>query len=197
MEITDEMIEENKNKIIELLRSTNREGIEGLINFLNNTDFFTAPASTKFHLSVKGGLAIHSLHVYEALMALKNVPVFEIEGVEDESIILVSLLHDICKAEYYSVGERNAKDENGKWVKVPFYQVENKIVSVGEHGDKSLVMALEYIKLSPAEKAAIRWHMGAYEGTGIYNSLSLAYERYPLAYATHVADEIATYRMEA
>lgn len=197
MEITNEMIEENKTKIIELLKSTNREGIEELIKFLEVTDFFTAPASTRFHLSVKGGLALHSLHVYEALKELKNVPMFELQNIEDDSIILVSLLHDICKVQFYKESERNVKDETGKWIKVPFYQVENQIVSVGEHGDKSLVMVLEYIKLSPEEKAAIRWHMGAFEGVGIYNSLGLAYEKYPLAHANNVADGIATHRMEA
>ena len=197
MELTDLDLKKLQDTFIELLESTKREGIDKLIKFLKNTDFFTAPASTRFHGSYKGGLLVHSLNVYECLKAIKENEIFGIKDIKDESLIICALLHDICKTLYYSEDTRNVKNkETGKWEQVPFFQVENQIVSCGEHGDKSIAMVSQYIKLSPEEMAAIRWHMGAYEGTQIYNTLGLAFERYPLSFAMHVADQLATHRLE-
>ena len=166
-----------KEKFIELLRSTNRDGIENLIDFLDRTDFFTAPASTRFHNSFEGGLLAHSLNVYTALKKLVGS-----EWPED-TIILVSFLHDI-----------NKKDETGTWVKEPYYTTDD-LMPLG-HGEKSVMLISEFIKLTKEELYAIRWHMGGFEPKENHGYLSKAYEKYPLAVYTHMADIMATYILE-
>ena len=179
-----------KEKFIELLKSTNRPGIEDLISFLEKTDFFTAPASTRFHGSFEGGLVEHSLKVYEILdyKAKKNVLKLEIP---DDTIKIVSLLHDICKLNFYKVDYRNAKNALGEWEKVPYYTIDDTIPY--GHGEKSVMMISEYIKLTPEEKYSIRWHMGYTEPKELYNTIGAAYKKYPLALMMHEADQEATY----
>lgn len=177
-----------KNKFIELLRSTNREGIENLIAFLEKTDFFTAPASTKFHNSFEGGLLAHSLNVYDALVKLTN------GEWSDDTIKIVALLHDICKINLYKVDYRNKKDETGQWVKEPYYTSDD-LMPLG-HGEKSVMLISEFIKLTKEELYAIRWHMGGYEPKENYGYIAKAYEKYPLAVYTHMADLMATYILE-
>ena len=146
-----------EQEFIELLRSTKREGIEDLIDFLKKSDFFKAPASTRFHGSYEKGLMEHSMKVYEILKhKVKNsvVPI----NISEESLIIIALLHDICKVNYYKVDYRNAKNALGVWEKVPYYAVEDTIPY--GHGEKSVMMITEYIKLTNEEKYAIRWHMG-------------------------------------
>jgi len=177
-----------KENYIDLLKSTNRKGIDKLIKWLEQeTDFFTAPASTKYHLSKEGGLLEHSLNVYVELLD---------EYFEDniESMIIVSLLHDICKANYYTVSERNVK-KDGFWIKEPYYTVDDQF-PVG-HGEKSVMIIQRFIKLSDEEVAAIRWHMGAYEPKENYGSLGQAFNKYPLALYLHIADLKATYIKES
>lgn len=178
-----------KEKFIELLRSTNREGIEKLIDFLDRTDFFTAPASTRFHNSFESGLLAHSMNVYTSLKKLVGN-----EWPED-TIIIVSLLHDICKVNMYKVDYRNKKDENGVWVKEPYYTTDD-LMPLG-HGEKSVMIISEFIKLSKEELYAIRWHMGGFEPKENYGYLAKAYEKYPLAVYTHIADIMATYILES
>lgn len=127
-----------KEKFIQLLRKTNREGIEDLINFIEEkTDFFTAPASTRFHGSHEGGLLEHSMKVYEILdYKIKN-NVIDLHVPED-TIIIVSLLHDICKVNFYKVDYRNAKNARGEWEKVPYYTIDDTIPY--GHGEKSVMM---------------------------------------------------------
>ena len=146
-----------KEKFIQLLRKTNREGIEDLINFIEEkTDFFTAPASTRFHGSHEGGLLEHSMKVYEILdYKIKN-NVIDLHVPED-TIIIVSLLHDICKVNFYKVDYRNAKNARGEWEKVPYYTIDDTIPY--GHGEKSVMMLTEYIKLTSEEKYSIRWHI--------------------------------------
>ena len=177
-----------KEEFIELLKSTNREGIEKLIDFLNKSDFFTAPASTKFHGNCEGGLLEHSLKVYEIFKHK-----IEDSGlkVDDETIIISALLHDICKTNYYRVDYRNAKNSKGEWEKVPYYAV-NDTIPYG-HGEKSVMMITEYIKLTNEEKYAIRWHMGFTEPKDFYGTLGEAYRKYPIALLLHEADLEATY----
>ena len=115
-----------KEQFLDLLRSTNREGIEELINFLEKTDFFTAPASTRFHGNHEGGLLEHSLKVYEILKHKVQNCIIPIEIGED-SIILIALLHDLCKANFYKIDYRNAKNALGVWEKVPYYTVDDTI----------------------------------------------------------------------
>ena len=180
-----------KEKFIQLLRKTNREGIEDLINFIEEkTDFFTAPASTRFHGSHEGGLLEHSMKVYEILdYKIKN-NVIDL-NVPEDPIIIVSLLHDICKVNFYKVDYRNAKNARGEWEKVPYYTIDDTIPY--GHGEKSVMMLTEYIKLTSEEKYSIRWHMGFSEPKEVYSSLGAAYKKYPLALLVNEADLEATY----
>lgn len=184
-------MDELKEKYLELLRSTKREGIEELIDFLENkSDFFKAPASTRFHGDHEGGLLEHSLKVYEILsQKCKSAPI-EIDIPED-SLILIGLLHDICKVNFYKVDYRNKKNDLGVWEKVPYYAVDDTIPY--GHGEKSVMMITEYIKLTNEEKYSIRWHMGFTEPKELYTTLGLAYYKYPVALLTHEADLEATY----
>ena len=177
-----------KEEYIELLKSTNREGIDKLIEFLNNSDFFTAPASTRFHGSFEGGLLEHSLKVYEIF----DKKVKESGLNTDESTIkIAALLHDICKTNFYKVDYRNAKNSKGEWEKVPYFAV-NDTIPYG-HGEKSVMMLTEYIKLTNEEKYAIRWHMGFTEPKELYGTLGEAYRKYPIALLLNEADLEATY----
>lgn len=179
-----------KEQFIELLRSTKREGIENLIVFLEKTDFFEAPASTRFHGAYRGGLLEHSMKVYEIFKEkVKNANI-EINSPED-TIIITALLHDICKANFYKVDYRNAKNELGVWEKVPYYTIEDQIPY--GHGEKSVMMISEYIKLTPEEKYTIRWHMGFTEPKEVYNTIGAAYKKYPLALLLFEADLETSY----
>lgn len=179
-----------KEEFINLLKSTNREGIDRLLEFLEKSDFYTAPASTRFHGSEESGLLKHSLKVYEIL---KHKVANNILGLEvpEDTVIITALLHDICKTNFYSVDYRNAKNALGVWEKVPYYKVEDTIPY--GHGEKSVMMISEYIKLSSQEKYAIRWHMGYTEPKELYTTIGLAYTKYPFALLTHEADLEATY----
>ena len=179
-----------KQKFLELLRQVKREGIEELIKFLEKSDFFKAPASTRFHGSFEGGLAEHSYKVYEILKHKVETNIEKID-IPEETIIIVALLHDICKANFYKVDYRNAKNELGVWEKVPYYTVDDQIPY--GHGEKSVMMITEYIKLTPEEKYSIRWHMGYTEPKELYNTIGAAYKKYPLALLMHEADLEATY----
>ena len=170
-----------KEEFLSLLRSTNREGIEDLISFI---------ASTRFHGSYKGGLLEHSMKVYEILKEkVKNSPIDIAVG--DDNIKITALLHDICKVNFYKVDYRNAKNARGEWEKVPYYTIEDTIPY--GHGEKSVMMLSEYIKLTPEEKYSIRWHMGFSEPKEVYNTLGQAFKKYPLALLLNEADLEATY----
>lgn len=176
---------------VELLRTTNRDGIEELIRYLQEeTDFFTAPASTKYHGAFAGGLLMHSINVCAELRLDPNSKVYP-----TETLIIVALLHDICKANCYRTEKRNVK-ENGGWVEKQIYVFEDEL-PLG-HGEKSLYLASKFIKLSDEEAAAIRWHMGAFDCAfrGGDRGLNAAYEKYPLAVMLHLADMRAAYLVE-
>ena len=179
-----------KEEFIELLKSTKREGMEELINFLQKTDFFTAPASTRYHGDYEGGLLEHSMKVYEILKHKAKNNIMNMEFAED-TLIIIGLLHDICKVNFYKVDYRNAKNERGEWEKVPYYTVDDTIPY--GHGEKSVMMLTEYIKLTPEEKYCIRWHMGFTEPKELYTTLGAAYKRYPLALLLNEADLESTY----
>ena len=179
-----------KEEFLNLLRSVNREGMEDLIKFIESTDFFKAPASTRFHGNFEGGLLQHSIKVYEILKdKLNNTPVPM--NISEDTIKIVALLHDICKVNYYKVDYRNAKNDLGVWEKVPYYTVEDTIPY--GHGEKSVMMITEYVKLTVEEKYAIRWHMGLSEPKELYGTLSAAFSKYPLALMLFEADLEATY----
>lgn len=179
-----------KEEFINLLRSTNREGIEEVIQFLEKSDFYKAPASTRFHGSFEGGLLEHSMKVYEILKHKVKNSVLNL-NVSDDTLIIIALLHDICKVNFYKVDYRNAKNERGEWEKVPYYTVDDTIPY--GHGEKSVMMITEYMKLTVEEKYCIRWHMGFTEPKEAYNTLGQAFKKFPLALILHEADLEATY----
>jgi len=179
-----------KEEFIRLLRNTNREGIEDVISFLEKSDFFRAPASTRFHGNFEGGLAEHSMKVYEILKEKVKNAVIPIET-PDESLIIMALLHDLCKANYYKIDYRNVKNALGEWEKVPYYTIDDTIPY--GHGEKSVMMLTEYIKLTNEEKYAIRWHMGFSEPKENYAPLGLAYKKYPIALLLNEADLESSY----
>lgn len=170
-----------KEEFIKLLKETNREGMDKLIDFLEGSDFFSAPASTRYHGAWKGGLAEHSMKVYEILKTKTE---------DSDSVKIVALLHDVCKTNFYKTDYRNIKN-NGVWEQVPYYTVDDTIPY--GHGEKSVMMISEFIKLTPEEKYAIRWHMGFTEPKELYGTISEAYKKYPLALLMHEADLEATY----
>ena len=179
-----------KEEFLKLLRSIQREGIEQLIAFIESTDFFTAPASTRFHGDHAGGLLEHSMKVYEILVQkVKNASIKL--DVSEDTLKIVALLHDICKVNFYKIDYRNAKNALGVWEKVPYYTVDDTIPY--GHGEKSVMMITEYMKLTPEEKYSIRWHMGYTEPKELYNTIGVAYKKYPLALLMHEADLEATY----
>ncbi len=171
-----------KEEFLNLLKQINREGMDALIEFLERSDFFEAPASTRFHGNHKGGLLEHSMKVYEILKTKTE---------DSDSVKIIALLHDICKVNYYKIDYRNAKNEQGVWEKVPYYTVED-LIPYG-HGEKSVMMLSEFIKLTPEERYAIRWHMGFTEPKELYGTIGQAYKKYPIALLVHEADLEATY----
>lgn len=192
------MNQELVERFEKLLLETKRPGIENLLEFIRKSDFYTAPASTRFHGAYEGGLLEHSLNVLDCLAEKKasdNAIWHKIlVNVQSESVVISSLLHDLCKTYFYTTEMRNKKDESGAWVQVPFYTVDDRIPY--GHGEKSVMMIEEYIKLLPAERYAIRWHMGSYEPKELWNTLETAMEKYPLVLALHEADMEATYLLE-
>lgn len=179
-----------------LLLSTHREGIDKLIAYLKlKTDFFSAPASTRFHPSCPGGLLQHSMNVYKMLETKSQTETWKSTLSREDTIIIVSLLHDICKANFYAVEMRNRKNEDGVWEKYPFYIIDDK--NPYGHGEKSVMMIMEFMKLTAEEKYAIRWHMGFSEPKENYNALGKAMEYYPIVVALHEADLEATYLLES
>ena len=174
-----------------------REGADKFLEYLTNkSDFFTAPASTRFHGAHEGGLAEHSVNVYECLRAyLDRERVKSLYHMEysDESVALVALLHDVCKIGCYKVSTRNVKDENGVWQRVPYYQFDDPMPY--GHGEKSVYIISGFLRLSREEAFAIRYHMG-FSGTEDKNNIGRALEMYPLALALNVADMEAAYFLE-
>lgn len=173
-------------------REVSRPGADRLLEWLSSTDFFKAPASTRFHGACEEGLVMHSLNVYHALMDR-----FFEEGDNPESMAVCGLLHDLCKANYYKTGSRNVKNEaTGQWEKVPIFMVEDQFPY--GHGEKSVYLIERFIRLKPAEAVAIRWHMGGFDDAarGGCRAISEAYDAYPLAVKLHLADLTATYLME-
>lgn len=179
---------------LKLLGSVNRPGIKDLINYLENeTDFFEAPASTKFHGNFKGALVQHSLNVY-ALLAIKNNQYHL--GLSEDNIIISALLHDLCKANFYCLEAKNKKiySETGRlsdqlgnfyWESRLGYGVEDKF-PLG-HGEKSMSLASDYIKLEDIEKMLIRWHMGPFASRGDYD-FNNACDWNPALIAIYTAD---------
>ncbi len=172
-----------------------REGSDKLLDFLlNGSDFFTAPASTRYHGAYEGGLVEHSLNVYDCLADMME-RLKERYGIEypEESIAIAGLLHDICKVNFYKTSYRNVKDETGRWQSVPYYTIEDTLPY--GHGEKSAYIVSAYIRLTRDEAFAIRYHMG-FSGTEDPGNVGRALEMFPLAYATCCADMEAAFLLE-
>lgn len=170
-----------------------RPGADELLVYLQTTDFFTSPASTRFHGAHEGGLVQHSVNVWNEICRLMRV-YKDIVTAPTESIAIVSLLHDLCKIGCYKIEMRNVK-ENGVWVQKPYYTFRED-TPYGGHGSKSVFMIERFMKLTEEEAVAINCHMGFSESGANIASIGSAFERYPLAWLIHVADESATYLVE-
>ena len=173
-----------------------REGADRLLDFLMSSDFFTAPASARYHSAYEGGLLDHSLNVYDCLCAYLNRDYarekFKL-SYSDETIAIVSLLHDICKVNVYKPGFRNVKNEQGKWEQVPTFEFDDKLPY--GHGEKIVYMISPFIKLTREEAFAIRYHMG-FSNVDDQRNVGKAFEMFPLAFALSTADMEATYYIE-
>lgn len=184
-----------------------RPGADKFLEWLNKTDFFTAPASTRYHLSEPGGLVAHSVHVYERLRSLYlaekindlkdcgDAVAAGLSDAEEETIAICGLLHDICKVNFYKAGTRNVKNETtGQWEKVPCYTIEDQLPY--GHGEKSVYIIGGFMRLTREEAMAIRWHMGPWQD-GEKQNAGAAFGKFSLALLTHMADMQATYLDEA
>ena len=198
-------MENLKQQFQERLLSTKREGMETVIKHLDRLGFFVAPASTKFHLNVKGGLMQHSWNVCNtALMRREQMIAMnpDLEGkLPEESGVLASLLHDVCKSNIYKEAHLNRKNDQGYWEKVPGYEVDYTSLPLG-HGEKSVIMLLTLgLKLTKDEMLAIRWHMTAWElafqSPEQKANLQKAREIAPLCAIVQAADGLASALLEA
>jgi len=195
--MTEEIIKARQEFIDIFEENIKREGAEQLLDYLKNKcDFFTAPASTKYHNAFEGGLLCHSLNVYHSLKDyLQRERVKSLYGMsyDNETIALVALLHDICKVNFYKVSSRNVKDEFGVWKAVPFYEIDDTLPY--GHGEKSVYILSGFMRLSREEAFAIRYHMG-FSGIEETRDVGKAFEMFPLAAALSIADTEATFFME-
>ena len=192
-------ISDYKTEFIRIYKSSiTREGSDKLLDWLlNKSDFFTAPASTKFHSAYEGGLCEHSVKCYYRFAQnLQNE--YEEVGAESvisaESVAIIALLHDVCKTNFYKTEYRNAKNEFGEWVKVPYYTVDDQIPY--GHGEKSVYMISGFMRLTREEAMAINWHMGGWDARvmgGSSSALSNAFYKYKNAFLFHISDAQATY----
>lgn len=184
--------QQNKERFLAIFHEkVTRRGGDRLLEWLEKSDFFTAPASTRYHAAYEGGLLEHSLNVYDALMTK-----FDPESDNAETFALVSLLHDICKTGFYDVEMRNRKNSAGAWEKVPTYVVNDRFPY--GHGEKSVFLIERFVRLTTEEAVAIRWHMGGFDDAAKAGSfaISAAFASYPLAVKLHVADLEASYLLE-
>lgn len=187
-------IVENKKRFIDIYnQNITRPGASKLLEWLDsNTDFFTAPASTRFHSAFPGGLTAHSLNVYDLLAKRFS------EGEDAESIAISSLLHDVCKANFYKESVRNVKnDTTGVWERVPYFTIDDQFPF--GHGEKSVFLIERFMRLKTNEAVAIRWHMGGFDDNAKLGgfSVSNAFQKYPLATKLHLCDLEATYLYES
>lgn len=188
-----------KAEFIELYKKhIHREGSDKLLEYLLSpqSDFFQAPASTRFHGAYSGGLLEHSLNVYHCLkdyLARPRVKEVYHMDYDEESIAIVALLHDICKINCYKPGKRNVKVD-GKWESVDTFEYEDNLPY--GHGEKSVYIITGFMRLNREEAFAIRYHMGFSSSNDNINSVGYTFEHYPIAFALSTADMEATYFLE-
>lgn len=191
-----------KEEFISLLRSTEREGIDRVISKLESMGFFTAPASSKNHLCVEGGLLEHSMNVYKmAKMIREQLLAVQPElKIKEESVIIASLLHDVCKADIYKKGLKWRKDDQGRWEQYEAYEIDYTNFPMG-HGEKSVMMLLMCgLRMEQDELLAIRWHMGAwnlaFQNFEEKSCISAAADKCPLVTLIQAADNLAAHVLE-
>lgn len=185
--------------VVQFKENVHRDGSEDVLKWLEGSDFFTAPASTRYHGDHEGGLCEHSLNVFRQFARLCNTYKAEL-GIASwkdkaESVAICALLHDVCKVGCYKTELRNKKNEDGQWVQVPFYTYEEDD-PMGGHGFKSVFLISDFMKLTDEERIAIANHMGPYDRTPGDRYLSEVFEKYPFAFLLHVADSAASFMDE-
>ena len=186
--IDESKLLENKNNYIKLLKSTNRYKIENVIDWLESTDFFEAPASTMYHENYTGGLCEHSLKVYDNMVKLKQEFKFDID---DEQIIIMALLHDVCKANTYIKDKKNQKIGQN-WITVDYWK-RNDEYPIG-HGQKSIILIQKTgFVLTDLEILSIVAHMNGYDKSDLFDASNI-YDKNELTIWLHLADMIATYK---
>lgn len=178
-----------KEKFIKLWEEVKRDGVKEMLEWLETTDFYTAPCSTRHHLAQEGGLLEHSLNVFDLLLK---------RGLDIESTTICALSHDFCKIGYYAIEMKWRKDANNQWEQYPAYVVKDSFPY--GHGERSALFVNRFIKLKTSEFMAIRWHMGGFtagiQDYSLSSAMSEAYKKYPLAVLLHMADMEATYVVE-
>ena len=206
--MTPEQIANNKATFIALCHEhIHREGIDKLLDYLETTDFYTAPSSTNYHLNEMGGLCQHSINVfhtackvYESVIApaLEQADTPFSEPISMESIAIATLLHDLCKTKLYHQKEKWKKDETGRWVSYPGYEVKDDFPF--GHGEKSCLILNWFIRLKQEELLAIRWHMGMFDmaeaGSASRYAFYAAMEKCPLVSLLQVADMLSSNCLE-
>ena len=180
-----------KSTIINLLKNSHRKNMDKLIEYLISSDYFTAPASTKYHSNIPSSLAMHSLNVRN-LIAEKNER-FNL-GIPEETVNIAGLLHDFCKIDFYTTGKRWLKDSNGTWKSYDTYLCKDNF-PIG-HGEKSVIMIQKYIELTDVEIMMIRWHMGTSEEFCNIRSYFNAASKYPQIVIMQTSDFEASQLLE-
>lgn len=177
-------------------REIHRDGSAELLAYLEGSDFFVAPASTRYHLSCDGGLCQHTINVYQTLCYLADyiLPIIPGYSVSRETIAIVALLHDICKVGCYKTSTRNVK-KNGKWESVPYYEFDDTLPY--GHGEKSVYIINSFMRLTREEAFAIRYHMGFSDEHCDRRNVGKAFAEYPLSLLLHTADQLSTSLLEA
>ena len=191
----------SKEHFVEILSATGRKGMDHALARLEELGFFEAPASTKFHLSCKGGLLEHSMNVYKAAVMLREQVVKARPELEEQlpmdSVAICALLHDVCKSGIYKEGILSRKNADGYWEKYQGFQVDyNTGLPLG-HGEKSVILLLSWgLELKPEEMMAIRWHMSAWDlptqSPEHKESLNAAKAKTPLVSLVQLADGLAS-----
>ena len=187
--MTEQQMAANKQRFMELCNEhIHRDGLDKVLAYLEKSDFYIAPSSSRFHLNEDGGLCLHSINVFEAACKIYNEMVKPAimdgtspftEEVSMESIAIATLFHDLCKIKLYHKADRWKKDENNRWVTYPGYEVKDDF-------------PLGYMRLKPEEMLAIRWHMGMFDmgesGSSLRRSFYAATEKSVLVSIVHSAD---------
>lgn len=195
MALSRQQLSQNREDFLDILRNTTEipEKSPQILKFLDDSDFWDAPASTRYHDCCEGGLVQHSLKVYEHLSMLNYNNLL---GFSDEAVAKTSLFHDLCKANFYERGHTNKKLEDGRWVRVETFKVEDQL-PIG-HGEKSVILLVQHgVELTEEEALAIRWHMGAYDSAAKEyagsQALSNSMTKHKLVTALHLADMMAVW----